>query len=168
MLMVSPLDQVPALVAEFDVRRVMGLLGPDTEHPDLGFDSNSHLKMSFNDISVPMDGMVPPGESHVQTIIDFINGWDHSGRFVIHCWAGISRSTASAYIAMCLLNPQEEETDLAWELRTLAPTATPNRLIIAHADRLMKRDGRMVSAIKAIGRGVQAWEGDVFEWDVRR
>ena len=61
-----------------------------------------------------------------------------------------------------------KEIDLAWELRHLAPSATPNRLIVEHADRLLKRDGRMISAAKAIGRGVEAWEGDVFQWDIRR
>jgi len=168
MLIVSPLHRVPGVVAEFGASRVMGLLGPDTEHPDVGLPEDQHLRMTFNDISVPMSGMVPPGEDHVKAIIDFIEDWDHSGRFVIHCWAGISRSTASAFITQCLLNPQEEEIDLAWELRHLAPSATPNRLIVEHADRLLRRDGRMVSAIKAIGRGVEAWEGDVFQWDVRK
>lgn len=168
MLIVSPLHRVPGLVSELGASRVMGLLGPDTEHPDLGLPEVQHLRMTFNDISVPMSGLTPPGEDHVKTIIDFIEDWDHSGHFVIHCWAGISRSTASAFITQCLLNPQEEEIDLAWELRHLAPSATPNRLIIQHADRLLKRDGRMVSAIKAIGRGVEAWEGDVFQWDVRK
>ncbi len=167
MLIVSPLHRVPGLVAEFDVGRVMGLLGPDTEHPELGLPEVQHLRMTFNDISVPMKGMVPPGKDHVRQIIDFIESWDRSGRFLIHCWAGISRSTAAAYITMCIANPQEEEIDLAWEMRHLAPSATPNRLIVAHADQLLKRDGRMVSAIKAIGRGVEAWEGSVFTWDVK-
>ena len=168
MLIVSPLNRVPGLVAEHNVGRVMGLLGPEIDHPDLGLPDTHHLRMTFNDISAPMSGLTPPGEDHVRDIIGFIEDWDHSGRFLIHCWAGISRSTASAFITMCLLNPQEEEIDLAWELRLLAPSATPNRLIIEHADRLLKRDGRMVAAVKAIGRGVEAWEGDVFTWEVKR
>ncbi len=69
---------------------------------------------------------------------------------------------------MCLLNPQEEEIDLAWELRSLAPSATPNRLMVEHADAIMRRQGRMISAMKTIGRGVEAWEGDVFNWDAKR
>ena len=168
MLIVSPLHLVPGLVAEYDVSRVIGLLGPDTEHPQLGLQDVQHLRMTFNDISVPMEGMVPPSENHVREIVNFIEDWDHSGRFLIHCWAGISRSTAAAFITMCLLNPQEEEIDLAWELRQLAPSATPNRLIVEHADQILKRDGRMVTAVKAIGRGVEAWQGSVFTWDVRR
>ena len=168
MLIVSPLHRVPGLVSNLNADRVMGLLGPDTEHPELGLPQERHLRMTFNDISTPMRDLVPPGREHVEEIIDFVESWDHSGYFIIHCWAGISRSTAAAFLTMCLLNPQEEEIDLAWELRNIAPSATPNRLIIEHADALMKRDGRMMSAIKAIGRGVEAWEGDVFEWNVKR
>jgi predicted protein tyrosine phosphatase len=168
MITVSPLNAVPGLMHEYGIRRVLGLLGPDIEHPDLGLPDDAHLRMTFNDISTPMTGMTPPGEDHVRQIISFIEDWDLSGPMLIHCWAGISRSTASAFITMCLLNPQEEEIDLAWELRNLAPSATPNRLIIQHADNLMRREGRMVSAIRKIGRGVEAWVGDVFKWDVRR
>lgn len=168
MITVSPLNAVPGLVQQHGFGRVLGLLGPDTDHPDLGLPAEAHLRMTFNDISTPMTGLTPPGEGHVKQIIGFIEDWDLRGPMLIHCWAGISRSTASAFIAMCLLNPQEEEIDLAWELRNLAPAATPNRLIVEHADNIMRRDGRMSSAIRKIGRGVEAWEGDVFNWDVRR
>ncbi len=168
MITVAPLNAVPGLVQQFGFGRVIGLLGPDTEHPELGLPKECHLRMTFNDISTPMKDLTPPGREHVKEIIGFIEDWDLSSPMLIHCWAGISRSTASAFITMCLLNPQEEEIDLAWELRNLAPSATPNRLIIEHADALMRREGRMVKAIKTIGRGVEAWEGDVFQWDVRR
>ena len=168
MLIVSPLHSVPDLVTEHNVDRVMGLLGPEIGHPELGLPKNQHLRMAFNDISGPMSGLIPPGEEDVKKVINFIENWDQSGNFLIHCWAGISRSTAAAFITSCILNPQEEEIDLAWELRHLAPSATPNRLLIEHADRLLQRKGRMKTAVKAIGRGVEAWEGDVFLWDVKK
>ena len=85
---------------------------------------------------------------------------------LVHCWAGISRSTASAFIAQCILNPEKPEAMLAGELRRLSPSATPNPLIIAHADALLGRSGRMTAAVKDIGRGANAFEGNVFEWVV--
>ncbi|NJM30795.1 MAG: hypothetical protein HC855_12470 [Rhizobiales bacterium] len=81
---------------------------------------------------------------------------------VIHCWAGISRSTASAYMAQCLLHPHADEHALAGELRDASPSATPNALMIAYADQLLGRDGRMVKAIQSIGRGEDAYEGVPF------
>ena len=78
---------------------------------------------------------------------------------MIHCYAGISRSTASAYIIAAALAPQRDETELAKTLRRLSPSATPNPRLIAMADALLDRDGRMVEAIQAIGRGADAFEG---------
>jgi predicted protein tyrosine phosphatase len=85
----------------------------------------------------------------------------------VHCYAGISRSTAAAYVIAAALQPERDESELARELRTRSPTATPNPLIVAHADKLLGREGRMVSAIRAIGRGKEAFEGTPFMLDLR-
>jgi predicted protein tyrosine phosphatase len=79
---------------------------------------------------------------------------------------GISRSTASAYASVCALNPQRDETDIAQALRRASPTATPNIRIVALADRLLGRGGRMVAAIEAIGRGSLAEEAAPFRLDL--
>ena len=82
---------------------------------------------------------------------------------VIHCWAGISRSTASAYIAASVLNPELDEVHLATRLRAASPSATPNPRLIALADTILDRKGRMMAAIADIGRGADAFEGTPFE-----
>jgi predicted protein tyrosine phosphatase len=82
---------------------------------------------------------------------------------VVHCYAGVSRSTASAYIIATALSPKRDEMELAKTLRFLSPTATPNPRLIAVADMLLQRDGRMITAIEAIGRGADAFEGIPFE-----
>jgi predicted protein tyrosine phosphatase len=81
---------------------------------------------------------------------------------VVHCYAGISRSTAGAFIAACALNPAREERAIARDLRRASPTATPNIRLVMLADRLLGRNGRMVSAIEGIGRGIAAVEADPF------
>jgi predicted protein tyrosine phosphatase len=82
---------------------------------------------------------------------------------VIHCWAGISRSTASAFAALCVLRENESEMELAQELRRASPSATPNRLITTLVDEHLGRQGRMVKAVESIGRGANAYEGKPFE-----
>jgi predicted protein tyrosine phosphatase len=169
MIIVCPHHAVERLAAEHGARRVIGLLGPEFNHPVVeGLPGNAHLKLTFNDISEPADGLILPGREHVEKIIDFIEDWDLNGAMIVHCWAGISRSTAAAFAAMCLLNPQEDEADLAAELRTISPPATPNRRIVAHADDLLGRQGRMVKAIEKIGRGALAYEGNIFRWQMKR
>jgi predicted protein tyrosine phosphatase len=85
---------------------------------------------------------------------------------VVHCFAGISRSTASAYASVCALNPHRDEASIAQALRGASPTATPNIRIVSLADKLLGRDGRMVAAIETIGRGVMADEATPFRLDL--
>ncbi len=168
MIIVSPLHVVEELVEQRGIGRVVGLLAGSNEHPFLPTlaASGNHLKLTMHDIAMPVDGMQPPGGKQIEELIAFVGDWDRQKPMLVHCWAGISRSTASAYIAQCILNPQKSETTLAGELRQLSAIATPNRLIIAHADAILGRGGRMSAAVADIGRGANAFEGNVFEWAV--
>jgi predicted protein tyrosine phosphatase len=123
----------------------------------------NHLILGMDDIVEPMDGYIHPAEEHVNRLIEFVRGWDRANPLVVHCYAGISRSTASAYIIAAALAPQRCEVELAETLRALSPTATPNPRLIAVADALLDRNGRMTRAIEAIGRGAEAFEGTPFE-----
>ena len=107
-----------------------------------------------------------PGEEHVAELIRFVRRWDRRAPLVVHCYMGISRSTASAYAAVCALNPQRNEATIAQALRKASPTATPNIRIVTLADRLLGRDGRMVAAIEAIGRGDLAAEAQPFRLEL--
>ncbi len=124
---------------------------------------DNHLFLAMNDITTPVPGMTPPAEHHVRALLEFVTAWDRSAPMVIHCWAGISRSTASAYIAALALNPTYDDFALARHLREASPSATPNPRLIAIADQLLGRNGRMIEAIEAIGRGQDAFEGVPFE-----
>jgi predicted protein tyrosine phosphatase len=127
----------------------------------------NHLHIDVDDISCPIDGYTHPCDEHVARLLRFVKGWDRAAPIVIHCYAGISRSTASAYAAACALNPEREEMAIAWELRRASRTATPNRLIVSLADRILGREGRMVKAIETIGPGHVAYEGDPFRLDLK-
>ncbi|MEP0453207.1 MAG: tyrosine protein phosphatase, partial [Roseibium sp.] len=63
----------------------------------------------------------------------------------------------------CALNPEFSERDLAQELRRRAPSATPNGRLVSMADKVLGREGRMIDAIREIGRGATAFEGTPFE-----
>jgi predicted protein tyrosine phosphatase len=126
----------------------------------------NHLILGMDDIAAPMDGYIIPGEEHVTRLIDFVHGWDRTAPLVVHCFAGISRSTAGAYVAACALNPRRDEWAIARALRRASLTATPNPRIVSLADRMLGRDGRMVAAIDSIGRGEMAYEADPFRLDL--
>ncbi|HUF45548.1 MAG TPA: protein tyrosine phosphatase [Aestuariivirgaceae bacterium] len=169
MIIVCPLHAVPRLVDGGDITHVMSLLGPETPHLTLGqLQPKCHLQLTFHDIAEPVDGFTAPRREHVEQMLDFVTTWQPPASLLIHCWAGISRSTAAAFAAMCALKSDEDEAEIAWTLRRMAPTASPNRLIVKHADQILGRRGRMIAAVEAIGRGAHAYEGSVFSWPVTR
>jgi predicted protein tyrosine phosphatase len=106
--------------------------------------------------------MILPAAEHVRRIIDFAGGWPRQQPLVVHCYAGISRSTATAFITLCATEPDRDEREIAAALRAASRTATPNPLLISLADDMLGRKGRMVDAIAAIGRGEDAAEGIPF------
>lgn len=126
-----------------------------------------HLRLDFSDITEPREGEVAPMPDHVRAILDFARGWDRTAPMVVHCFAGVSRSTAGAFISACDLMPEASEREIAERIRQLSPTATPNARLIAFADDMMNRRGRMVDAIAGIGRGQDCYEGVPFHIEVK-
>lgn len=164
MLYVSSLSRLKETVERTGATRMVSLInaGTPVERPQ-SIAVDNHLFLGFNDIVDPVEGLVPPGEAHVSSLLDFVQDWDKAAPLVIHCWAGISRSTAGAFITACALTPDADEAELASVLRARAPSATPNARLVAIADRMLARDGHMIEAIRAIGRGADAFEGTPFE-----
>jgi len=122
----------------------------------------NHLKISFDDIIEPIDGYVAPTAEHVEQMLTFVRGWDRNAPLVIHCYAGVSRSTASAFAAACALNPHRDEMEIARKIRAASPIASPNRLIVGLADTALGRDGRMLRALDDIGPATMMVEGKPF------
>ena len=125
-----------------------------------------HLFVGLSDITEKLDGHVLPENEHVAQLLTFVRGWDQREPLLIHCYAGVSRSTAAAYISYCALHPKACEREVAQRLRKLSPTATPNARLIELADAYLQRDGRMIRAIAEIGRGEDCFEGTPFAFEV--
>src|SRR5579864_6233773 len=167
MIHVCSLARLHEIVEDTGARHVVSLIGDEANvvRPQAVAPEN-HLWLRLHDISAPLDGYIMPGEDHVADLIRFVRGWDRRSALVMHCYMGISRSTASAYASVCALNPHRDETSIAQALRRASPTATPNIRIVSLADRLLRRHGRMVAAIEAIGRGVMAEEAAPFRLEL--
>lgn len=162
-LVVSSLAELAATVEQHGALDLVTLINAGTEVPrPSSVTAERHLFLGFNDIAEPMEGFTPPSLDHLDQLLAFGSRWDRQKPLAVHCWAGISRSTAAAYILALSINPDLDEEKLANELRKRAPSATPNRLMIALADEKLGRNGRMIAAIGAIGRGADAFAGTPF------
>jgi predicted protein tyrosine phosphatase len=131
-----------------------------------GIAAERHLILGMDDICDPLDGYICPAKEHVSELVAFVHDWDRGAPLVLHCYAGISRSTAGAFISACALNPRRDEAAIARSLRLASPTASPNRRLVSIADRMLGRNGRMVEAIEAIGPAFAAYEGAPFRLEL--
>ena len=163
MILVTPLSYIDQAITRYRPSHMMTLLSP--EHmisTPKGIDAAQHLRLGLNDIADAAAGDIPPNEDHIEQIIAFGRKWDAKAPMLVHCWAGVSRSPAAAYIVLCdRLGASEYR--IAAGLRARAPHACPNPLMVAHADKLLKRNGRMIAAAESIGRGKIVAEGECVE-----
>lgn len=168
MIYVCPLSLLHKTVEDTGARHVVSLIGDEVviERPNAVTEEN-YLRLRLHDISSPLDGYIMPDQEHIADLLNFVRRWDRRTPIVVHCYAGISRSTASAFASVCALNPGRDEESIALALRRASPTATPNIRIVSLADRLLGRNGRMVAAIEMIGRGVMATEAIPFRLELQ-
>jgi predicted protein tyrosine phosphatase len=155
MIHVCSLARLHETVAGTGARHIVSLIGDEANlvRP-VQVTPENHLWLRLHDISTPLDGHILPGEEQIADLIRFVRRWDRRAPLVVHCFMGISRSTASAYASICALSPHRDEADIAQALRHASPTATPNMRIVSLADKLLGRNGRMIAAVETIGRGI--------------
>jgi predicted protein tyrosine phosphatase len=162
MIHVSSLSALNSVTTRLKSYDLLTLLSPDTPQTDWReFACERHVRLAFHDIVEPVPGLTAPDRDMMQAVLDFGRKGELQRALLIHCWAGISRSSAAAFAIACDRNPGFER-DIADELRRRSPSATPNRLMVRLADDLLRRDGRMVDAIDGIGRGAEAREGEPY------
>lgn len=162
LIYVCPLRRVEQTVSETGADCLVSLLSPSHEPPCLAsIAPERHLRLGLSDIVAPHEGQVLAQAAHVESLIDFFRRWDRARPLLVHCFAGVSRSPAAAFIGLCSLTA-EPEIEIARKLRQLSPSATPNLHLVALADAILSRQGRMIAAIESIGRGADCFEGELF------
>ena len=160
---VCSLSRLEETVEQTGARYVISAINPWSipATPASVYDDN-HLRLAINDIDAPHGELVHPEAHHIETLIGFAKKWAKDGPLVIHCLAGVSRSSASAFIVACALNQSAKETTIARTLRNASDTAHPNPLMIRLADEFLGRNGRMIAAIQNLSPSVAIMEASTF------
>jgi len=163
-LIVGPLEHVPALCEAHRPSHLVSWLSPPAESPEvaLTFPPERRLLLASHDVAFELEGYQAPSDLDVARLLAFASEWDGARPMLVHCWAGVSRSTAAAYAIACARS-RRPELELALALREASPGATPNPLIVALADARLGRGGRMIEAMAQIGRGAEVFLGEPFE-----
>jgi Predicted protein tyrosine phosphatase len=126
------------------IDHVVSILDPDYPDPACFRRYRQHRRVlyRFDDVIAARSGVVAPAEANVRAILDLGRTLlaDKVKHVLIHCHAGVSRSTAAAIILMIQDNPGREEEAFS-QLRSIRPRSWPNELMLTLAARLLGREG---------------------------
>jgi len=147
---VCSLQALPFEAERIRPRHVVSLVDPDCQVESPGcVEPANHVRFFFHDIAEPAPGYVAPEERDIERLLRFGAAWQATAPILFHCHAGVSRSPAAAFILLCQTNDGREAAAAA-SLRRAGGHAWPNRRMVAIADRLLRRRGRMVEALRAM------------------
>ncbi len=151
------------------VTHVLSILDPEWPDPDFGrYPPHDRTILRFHDAIDPVPGIVLPSAKDVAEILAFGRAIENDpagadAHLLVHCHAGISRSTAAMIAILAQSQPHEEETAIVDRVASIRPQAWPNLLMIEYADRALGRSGRLTSAVIGLYRRRVAAQPDLAE-----
>jgi predicted protein tyrosine phosphatase len=154
MIYISNIDDMPHHVRTLAPSHLISVVAPEEQPaPVAEVPAERHLRLAVHDIAEEMAGYIAPGAEHIDELIRFVRDWPAERPLLVHCIAGVSRSTAAALIAL-VSRSEGSEGEAALRLRARSPHAQPNRRMIALADDLLGCDGRLIASREAMGTGI--------------
>jgi predicted protein tyrosine phosphatase len=140
------------------VTHVLSILDPDTPDPPAfaAFAPHHRLALRFHDIIETLPDRLAPARADVERLLAFGHELSKTpgNHLLIHCHAGVSRSTASAALILAQARPDRPARDALEAVAQLRPRAWPNLRILEFGDELLSRNGEIVAAAAAIYRRV--------------
>ncbi len=154
---VCGLDELPDHNA-VGVSHVLSILDPGWPVPDAfgSFGEHERLELRFNDVIEDLPDTVAPQPGHVDQLLAF--GREMSSEpasdvhLLVHCHAGVSRSTASIILMLAQAQPVQAPLSIAQEVLRVRPQAWPNLRIIEFGDAALQRHGTLVAAVTELYR----------------
>lgn len=133
---------------ETGASHVLSILDPDHPVPEAfgRFGEHEKLELRFHDIIEDLPGMEPPRDADVASVLGFGSGLRPDDHLLVHCHAGISRSTASMVLILAQALPDVAGHDIMQEVLRIRPKAWPNLRIIEIGDAMLGRQGEMIAA----------------------
>jgi predicted protein tyrosine phosphatase len=133
------------------VTHVLSILDPGWPEPEpLGvFDLNRRLKLRFHDVIEAHPDWIAPERWDVELLLAFGRGLSRETHLLIHCHAGVSRSTAAATLVLAQTRPDRPADEALQEVVRLRPRAWPNLRILELGDEILGRGGEIVEAARA-------------------
>ncbi|GAA5496732.1 Predicted protein tyrosine phosphatase [Rubritalea squalenifaciens DSM 18772] len=116
----------------------------------LGFEQANILFCTYNDVETLEHSIQAPTSNDVGAALDYALELPEDAHLLVHCMAGISRSTATAMAIIAQALGEGSEREAAVTVREIRPIANPNRLILQYADDLLERNGALLEAAEEV------------------
>jgi predicted protein tyrosine phosphatase len=143
---------------EAGVTHVLSILDPEWPEPPEFEDYAPHrrLALRFHDIIEPMPGRCAPNRDDVARLLAFGRevGDPNACHLLVHCHAGVSRSTAATALILAQAHPGRPAREVFDAVSHIRPRAWPNLRILEFGDELLGRGGEIVEAAGAVYRRV--------------
>lgn len=157
-LVVTPYSALSEMLESHQPSHLVSLLSPQQMESVAAF-TGDHFRLELDDVAEPVPGRLAPGVSQMQSLIVFARNWDGRAPMLLHCWAGVSLSMAAALAILCDRLGMGSEIKVARAMRRRAPFARPNVLMVRHADDVLRRGGRLNTALNTMGNALPVAEG---------
>jgi predicted protein tyrosine phosphatase len=145
---------IPELAShsETGVTHVLSILDPGWPDPEAFNDFPTHRRVAlrFTDVIAPLPGTTMPTEQDVALLLEFGREVMEAGpeaHLLIHCHAGVSRSTASAALLLAQADPTRSAEAIFAEIGRIRPRAWPNLLMLEYGERALGRSGEIAPAV---------------------
>jgi predicted protein tyrosine phosphatase len=152
---VGGLHTIAADIPAFRPTHLIGILDPDTPVPAAyGHEPHERESMLLRFLDRESTLEQGPQVQHVQQLWDFIGEAYGAARrrpvrLFVHCHAGASRSTATAYLALIHRHGMAA-ADIAFEeLLKVTNKPWPNRRLVALTDEMLGADGQLLLPLDA-------------------
>ncbi len=143
---------------EAGASHVLSILDPDWPVPEAfgSFGEHEKLELRFHDVIEEDPHLVPPRAEDVARLLafgrDLLAEPPTGAHLLVHCHAGISRSTASLALILAQALPGLPTHQVLGEVLRIRAKAWPNLRIIELGDAALSRGGELVSAAGEIYR----------------
>jgi predicted protein tyrosine phosphatase len=141
---------------EAGASHVLSILDPAWPVPDAfgAYGGHERLELRFHDVIEDFPGTLPPQEGDVARLLafgrDLVAEPPEGAHLLVHCHAGISRSTAAMTLILAQARPDLPARDILREVLRVRPKAWPNLRIIEMGDAMLARNGEVVAAAAEI------------------
>jgi predicted protein tyrosine phosphatase len=140
------------------VSHVLSILDPEQPEPEAfgAYGEHARLELKFHDVIQETPGYLAPQPHHIAQIFEFgrdlLRDPENQRHLLVHCHAGISRSTASMTLLLAQAQPGLKAGDILAQVIHIRPKAWPNLRILELGERELGRDGEFSTAAAPVYR----------------